>query len=49
MPRKGTKITKPQIGPDPVYKSRLVSKFVNHMESFTGHLRLLVRRVMTNR
>ena len=31
MPRKGTKIKKPQVGPDPVYKSRLVSKFVNHM------------------
>jgi small subunit ribosomal protein S7 len=31
MPRKGTKIKKPQVGPDPVYNSRLVSKFVNHM------------------
>ena len=31
MPRKGTKINKPQVGPDPVYNSRLVSKFVNHM------------------
>jgi len=31
MPRKTAKIKTPPIGPDPVYNSRLVSKFVNHM------------------
>jgi small subunit ribosomal protein S7 len=31
MPRKNAKIKTPQVVPDPVYNSRLVSKFVNHM------------------
>lgn len=31
MPRKSVKINTPQVVPDPVYNSRLVSKFVNHM------------------
>lgn len=31
MPRRSVKINTPQVVPDPVYKSRLVSKFVNHM------------------
>jgi small subunit ribosomal protein S7 len=31
MPRKSTKINAPEVEPDPVYNSRLVSKFVNHM------------------
>jgi len=31
MPRKNAKIKAPQVVPDPVYHSRLVSKFVNHM------------------
>jgi len=31
MPRKNAKINTPQIEPDPVYNSRLVAKFVNHM------------------
>jgi small subunit ribosomal protein S7 len=31
MPRKNAKINAPQVVPDPVYNSRLVSKFVNHM------------------
>ena len=31
MPRKNAKIKTPQIEPDPVYNSRLVSKFANHM------------------
>jgi small subunit ribosomal protein S7 len=31
MPRKNAKISAPQVEPDPVYNSRLVSKFVNHM------------------
>jgi small subunit ribosomal protein S7 len=31
MPRKSAKIKTPQVVPDPVYNSRLVSKFVNHM------------------
>ena len=31
MPRKNAKINTPEIVPDPVYHSRLVSKFVNHM------------------
>ena len=31
MARKSTKTKTPPIGPDPVYSSRLVSKFVNHM------------------
>ncbi len=31
MPRKNAKINTPQVEPDPVYNSRLISKFVNHM------------------
>jgi small subunit ribosomal protein S7 len=31
MPRKNAKINTPPVEPDPVYNSRLVSKFVNHM------------------
>ena len=31
MARKSAKINTPQVVPDPVYNSRLVSKFVNHM------------------
>jgi small subunit ribosomal protein S7 len=31
MPRKSAKINAPEIEPDPVYNSRLVSKFINHM------------------
>ena len=31
MPRKSVKTKMPQVGPDPIYNSRLVSKFVNHM------------------
>ncbi len=31
MPRKSAKITTPPIGPDPIYNSRLVAKFVNHL------------------
>ncbi len=31
MPRKSAKIKPMQVVPDPVYNSRLVSKFVNHM------------------
>ena len=31
MARKSAKINSPQVVPDPVYNSRLVSKFVNHM------------------
>ena len=31
MPRKNVKIDAHKVEPDPVYKSRLVSKFINHM------------------
>ena len=31
MPRKSVKINTPQVVPSPVYNSRLVAKFVNHM------------------
>jgi len=31
MPRKNAKTNAPEVTPDPVYNSRLVSKFVNHM------------------
>ena len=32
-PAKNSKINTPQVEPDPVYSSRLVSKFINHMMS----------------
>ncbi len=32
MPRRSAKIKIPDVVPDPIYNSRLVSKFVNHMK-----------------